>query len=168
MDTVIDNHYMQHLEQKVNGVTFVRVDSDTPDNLIQKDEKKESVLSEKEQEKIKTLFTDALGDLSGGQIEMKALSPEDHPVMITRPEFMRRMKEMQAMQGMDLGMLPDSHNVVINTNHELIASKLLKMKSGEKKDRFANYLHRLAMLNQNMLKGEALSKFIEDSIEFMK
>ena len=168
MDTVIDNHYMQHLEQKVNGVTFVRVDSDTPDNLIQKDEKKESVLSEKEQEKIKTLFTVALGDLSGGQIEMKALSPEDHPVMITRPEFMRRMKEMQAMQGMDLGMLPDSHNVVINTNHELIASKLLKMKSGEKKDRFANYLHRLAMLNQNMLKGEALSKFIEDSIEFMK
>ena len=168
MDTVIDNHYMQHLEQKVDGVTFVRVDSDTPDNLIQKDEKKESVLSEKEQEKIKALFTEALGDLSGGQIEMKALSPEDHPVMITRPEFMRRMKEMQAMQGMDLGMLPDSHNVVINTNHELVAGKLLKMKSGEKKDRFANYLHRLAMLNQNMLKGEALSKFIEDSIEFMK
>lgn len=168
MDTIIDNHYMQHLEHKVGDVTFVRVDSDTPDNLIQKDEKRESVLSEKEQDKIKDLFTTALGDLNGGQIEMKALSPEDHPVMITRPEFMRRMKEMQAMQGMDLGMMPDSHNVVINTNHELVAEKLLKMKSQEKKDRFANYLHRLAMLNQNMLKGEALTNFIDDSIEFMK
>jgi len=104
MDTVIDNHYMQHLESKGTGVTFVRVDSDTPDNLIQKDEVKESVL----------------------------------------------MKEMQAMQGMDMGMLPDSHNVVINTNHELIANKLLRMKAGEKKDRFASYLHRLAMLNQKL------------------
>ena len=67
-----------------------------------------------------------------------------------------------------MGMLPDSHNVVINTNHNLIAGKLLKMKAGEKKNRFANYLHSLAMLNQNMLKGEELSSFIEDSIEFMK
>lgn len=168
MDTIIDNHYMQHLEHKLGDVTFVRVDSDTPDNLIQKDETRESVLSEKEQEKIKTLFTESLGDLNGGHIEMKALAPEDHPVVITRPEFMRRMKEMQAMQGMDMSMMPDSHNVVINTNHELVAGKLLKMKSGDKKERFAKYLHRLAMLNQGMLKGEDMTKFIEDSIEFMK
>ena len=168
MDTIIDNHYMQHLEQKIGDVTFVRVDSDTPDNLIQKDETRESVLSEKEQEKVKTLFTDAIGDLKGGQIELKPLSPDDHPVVITKPEFMRRMKEMQALQGMDMGMMPDSHNVVINTNHTLVAEKLLKMKNKEKKDKFASYLHRLAMLNQNMLKGEDLSTFIEDSIQFMK
>ena len=166
-DNVIDNHFMQHLEYKVGGITFVRVDSETPDNLVQKDETKESVLSEKEVEKVKELFTAALGDLKGGQIELKPLSPEDHPVMITKPEFMRRMKEMQAMQGMDMGGLPDMHNVVINTNHPLIVDKLLKMRSADKKSDFAQYLHNLAKLNQNMLKGEDMSNFIAKSIEFM-
>lgn len=166
-DNIIDNHFMQHLEYKVGGITFVRVDSDTPDNLVQKDETKESVLGEKEIEKVKDLFTTALGDLQGGQIELKPLSPEDHPVLITKPEFMRRMKEMQAMQGMDMGGLPDMHNVVINTNHPLIVDKLLKMRSAEKKSDFAQYLHNLAKLNQNMLKGEDMSKFIAKSIEFM-
>lgn len=166
-DNVIDNHFMQHLEYKEAGVTFVRVDSDTPDNLVQKDETKESVLSDKEVEKVKELFTTALGDLQGGQIEMKPLSPDDHPVLITKPEFMRRMKEMQMMQGMDLGGMPDMHNVVINTNHPLIVEKLLKMRSADKKADFAQYLHNLAMLNQNMLKGEDMSKFIAKSIEFM-
>jgi len=166
-DNVIDNHFMQHLEYKESGVTFVRVDSDTPDNLVQKDETKESVLGEKEVEKVKELFTTALGDLQGGQIEMKPLSPDDHPVLITKPEFMRRMKEMQMMQGMDLGGMPDMHNVVINTNHPLIVEKLLKMRSADKKSDFAQYLHNLAKLNQNMLKGEDMSKFIAKSIEFM-
>jgi molecular chaperone HtpG len=166
-DNVIDNHFMQHLEYKVGGITFVRVDSDTPDNLVQKDETKESILSEKEIEKVKDLFTSALGDLKGGQIELKPLSPDDHPVLITKPEFMRRMKEMQAMQGMDMGGMPDMHNVVINTNHPLIVDKLLKMRSVDKKSDFAQYLHNLAMLNQNMLKGEDMSNFIAKSIEFM-
>ena len=116
---------------------------------------------------MKILFTDALGDLQGGNIELKPLSPQDHPVVITKPEFMRRMKEMQAMQGMDLGGMPDMHNVVINTNHPLIADKLLKMRSAEKKSDFAKYLHNLAKLNQNMLKGEDMSNFITKSIEFL-
>ena len=167
MDNVIDNHYMQHLEQK-QGVTFVRVDSDTADNLVQKEDTRESVLSEKESEKIKTLFEESLGDLKGGYLELKALSPEDHPVLITRPEFMRRMMEMQAMNGMNMGDMPDTHNVVVNSNHPLIAEKLLRMKSAEKKSDFANYLHKLALLNQNMLKGEELSKFINKSIEYIQ
>lgn len=166
-DTMIDNHFMQHVESKGGDVTFVRVDSDTVDNLVQKDETKESVLSDKEQEKVKELFTEAMGE-SKGAISLKALSPDDHPVVITRPEFMRRMMEMQAMQGGGMGEMPDMHNVVINTNHPLVADKLLKMKSPEKKVKFANYLHKLAMLNQNMLKGEEMSKFIEQSIEFLK
>ena len=166
-DTMIDNHFMQHVESKGGDVTFVRVDSDTVDNLVQKDETKESVLSDKEQEKVKELFTEAMGE-SKGAISLKALSPEDHPVVITRPEFMRRMMEMQAMQGGGMGEMPDMHNVVINTNHPLVADKMLKMKSPEKKVKFANYLHKLAMLNQNMLKGEEMSKFIEQSIEFLK
>jgi len=166
-DNVIDNHYMQHLEHKLGDVTFVRVDSDTADKLVQKDETKESVLSEKEQEKVKTIFTESLGEQAGAQIELRALSPDDQPVVITIPEFMRRMKEMQAMQGMDMGALPDSHNVVINTNHPLINTKLMKMKSADKKKDFASYLHMLAKLNQNMLKGEELTVFTKRSIEFL-
>ena len=168
MDTMIDNHFMQHLEGKDGNITFVRVDSDTVDNLVQKDQEKTSVLSEKEQEKVKTIFTDALGDMKGGYLTLKAMSPTDHPVLITKPEFMRRMKEMQAMQGMNWGDFPDSHNVIVNTNHPLIAEKLVNMKSAEKKTEFANYLHNLARLNQNMLKGEELSAFIEQSISLMK
>lgn len=168
MNNIIDNHFMQHLEQKKDKLTFVRVDSDTSDKLVQKDETRESVLSEKQQEKVKTLFTEALGDMQGGQIELRALTPEEHPVTITKPEFMRRMKEMQMMQGMQFGDMPETHNVIINTNHELIAQKLTAMKSADKKTRFSKYLYDLARLNQNMLKGEELSKFIETSIEFMK
>ena len=128
------------------------MDSDTPDHLVQKDETKESVLSQAEQDKVKDIFTKSVKNIGMGHIELKAMSPTDHPVMITKPEFMRRMKEMQAMQGMDMNMFPDSHNVVINTNHPLIAEKLMKMKSEEKKADFAGYLHDLALLNQNMLK----------------
>ena len=168
MDTIIDNHFMQHIEYKGNEVTFVRVDSDTPDQLVQKEENRESVLSQTEQDKVKDIFTNAIKNLGGGHIELKPLSPTDHPVTITKPEFMRRMKEMQALQGMDMNMFPDSHNVVINTNHPLVSEKLLKMKSEEKKADFANYLHDLALLNQNMLSGEHLSAFISRSLEFIK
>ena len=138
------------------------------DAFEQKDETKESVLSQADQDKVKDIFTNTVKNLGMGQIELKPLLPTDHPVTITKPEFMRRMKEMQAMQGMDMGMFPDSHNVVINTNHPLIADKLVKMKSEEKKADFANYLHDLALLNQNMLKGEELSIFIARSLEFIK
>lgn len=171
-DNVIDNHYMQHIEAKGGEFTFVRVDSDTVDNLVQKEESKESVLSDAQQEKVKILFTDSLGDMKGGNLDLKALSPTDHPVLITKPEFMRRMKEMQALQGgmagMGLGDMPDSFNVVVNTNHPLVADRLLKMKGKEKKEAFASYLYDLARLNQNMLKGEELSKFITKSLEFAK
>jgi len=168
MNNVIDNHFMQHMEHKKADITFVRVDSDTVDKLVQKDEEKASVLSEKEEEKVKTLFTEALGELKGGHIDMRPLSPDDHPVIITKPEFMRRMQEMQSIQGMSFGDMPESHNVVINTNHALVAEKMLNMKGKEKKERFAKYLYNLARLNQNMLKGEDLNAFIKTSIEFLK
>ncbi len=166
MDTVLDNHYMQHLEQKLTDLTFVRVDSDTADNLVQKDESTESVLSEKESEKVKGIFETVLGQ-TGASLQMKALSPDDQPIQITKPEFMRRMKEMQAMQGMGAELFPDSFNVVVNTNHPLIASKLLKTKTSERKEALAKYLYDLALLNQNMLKGADLSKFVTRSLEFL-
>lgn len=166
MDNVIDNHFMQHIEQKDPEVRFVRVDSDTVDQLIPKDETRESVMSEKDQEKVKTLFEAAI-DRKGTMIDLKPLSPEDHPLLITRPEFMRRMQEMQSLQGMNNDSFGDMYNVVINTNHPLVADKLVKMKSQEKKDKFAQYLYDLARLNQNMLKGEELSSFIKNSLSFV-
>lgn len=167
---MIDNHFMQHLEHKVGEVTFVRVDSDTVDNLVQKDEKNESVLSEKEEEKIKGLFEGVVKEKEaiGVTVMLTPLTPEDHPVFITKPEFMRRMKEMQAMSGgMGMGDFPDTYNLVVNTNNPLIADKLLKMRKEDKKTEFVNYLFNLALLNQNMLKGKDLSSFINKSLEFL-
>lgn len=166
-DTIIDNHFMQHLEYKLGDCTFVRVDSDIPSHLVQKDEKMESVLSEKEEAKIKGLFESKVGK-AGASIELKALSPEDQPVVITKPEFMRRMKEMQALQGMQLDGMPESYNIVVNTNHPLVAEKLIKMRSEEKKEEFVTHLYNLALLNQGMLKGPELTSFINKSIDYLK
>ena len=164
---IIDNHFIQQLEYKGENLTFVRVDSDTPDHLIQKEEVKESVLSEKEQEKVKELFA-ALPGVNAGQLMLRPMSPEGHPVMITRPEFMRRMQEMQAMQGMEgMDKMDGHYQVIVNSNHPLIADKLLNMRSPEKKEKFAAYLLRLAKLNQGMLRGEEMNAFINDSIEFL-
>lgn len=163
-DTIIDNHFMQHLEYKGENMTFVRVDSDTVDNLVQKDEKKESILNEPDQNKVKDLFTAALGNAKGGHVELKALSPDDQPVMITKPEFMRRMKEMQMMQGgMDNDLFGEMHNVVINTNNPLIVNKLLGADDNKQKE-MVSYMYKLALLQQNMLKGEELNSFVKESL----
>lgn len=166
MDTVIDNHFMQHLEYKQNNITFVRVDSDIVDKLVQKDEKQESVLGEKEQEQVKKLFEEVVSDKSA-TVVLEPLSPEAQPVVITKPEFMRRMKEMQALQGMSFGDFPDSYNVVVNSNHPLVAQKLLQTQGDEQKD-LAQYLYNLALLNQNMLKGAKLTEFIKKSLQFVQ
>ncbi|MDX1665681.1 MAG: molecular chaperone HtpG [Saprospiraceae bacterium] len=163
-DNVLDNHFMQQLEYKLDKVSFVRIDSDTIDHLIEKDEKQESVLSEEEEQKVVDLFKNLLGE-GGGNVIVKPMSPEDQPVQITRPEFMRRMKEMQALQGMQMEGLPDTYNVVINGNHPLITSRLLKAK--KKKEEIATYLLNLAKLNQNMLKGSELTEFVNKSLELI-
>ena len=125
---------MQKLESSGHNLTFVRVDSDTVDNLVQKEETKESVLSEKEEETIKTIFSELIKE-AGASVSTKAMSPDDQPIVITRPEFMRRMMEMQAMNGMGMGNFPDSYNVVVNTNNPLVADKLLNLE-GEEKNKF--------------------------------
>ena len=166
LGTVLDNHFMQSLESKGQELTFIRVDSDTVDNLVQKDEVTASVLSEKEEESVKTVFKTVVGE-KGGNVETKALSPDDQPIIITKPEFMRRMKEMQAMQGMGMANFPDTYNVVVNTNLPLVADKILNGKDEEQKD-LAKYLYDLALLNQNMLKGADLTSFINKSLTFIK
>jgi len=166
LDTVLDNHWMQHLEYRSElGLTFVRVDSDTTDNLVQKDEKRESVLSEAEQTTVKSLFEKALNGQHGASIELSPLSPDDQPVQIVKPEFMRRLKEMQALHGMGgLGEMSDSYNAVVNSNHPLIVHKLLKMEGEEAQIGFSKYLLHLALLQQGMLRGEALTGFVQATL----
>jgi len=163
-DPSIDGHFIQRLEQKLGDILFVRVDSDVVDNLIQKDENAESVLTEKEEEKVSGIFKSMLGE-GVSNVDLKALSPEDHPVIITKPEFMRRMREMQSFQGME--GLPDSFTVVVNTNHPLIAQRLLRAKGEERRNDLAKHLYQLALLNQGMLKGEEMSAFVSKSLDFL-
>ena len=158
---VIDNHWVQQIEQKGGDFTFVRVDSDTIDKLVQKDETRESVLSEDQQKEVKAIFERIKGD--GGSIQLSALSPEDLPVQITRNEFMRRMTEMQQFQTMGAGKMPDFYNIVVNSNHPLIADKLANAE-GDYGDMLAKQLLDLARLNQGMLKGKDLSDFIKRSV----
>ena len=165
LDTVLDNHWMQHLEYRSElGVVFVRVDSDTVDNLVQKDDKRESVLSEPEQAEVKTIFEAVIKGQPGASITLAPLSPDDQPVIITKPEFMRRMKEMQNLHGMGLGDMPDSYNVVVNTNHPLVAQKLLKIDAEEERGQLSGYLVNLALLQQGMLRGEALTGFVTQTL----
>ncbi len=166
IDTVIDNHFISMMEQKMAGVQFKRVDADTIDKLIDKDEKTESVLSEAEQSVVKELF-DAVIDQNAGTVVLTSLSPDDAPVTITKPEFMRRMKEMSYMNGMDFAMqMPDQYNLVVNTNHPLI-NKILKLDDAEKGSS-VKQLHDLALLSQGMLKGTDLTEFVKRSVQMME
>ncbi len=167
MDNVIDNHFINHLEYKLEKAAFARVDADTPDHLIQKEEKKESILNEKEEKQIKELF-EKLSKTVNGSISLKPLSPDDQPVLITRPEFMRRMKEMQALQGMQFGDFQDSYSIIINTNHPLIAQKLAVDTDEDQRNALSKYLFDLALLNQGMLKGSDLTDFIQKSLNLVK
>jgi molecular chaperone HtpG len=147
------------------GLVFVRVDSETVDNLVQKDETRESILSEAEQNDVKGLFEAAVKGQAGASITLSPLSPDDAPVLITRPEFMRRLKEMQSLQGMGgLGDFGDMYNVVVNSNHPIIVNKLLKISESGEKEQMAKYLLNLALLQQGMLRGEALTGFVQATL----
>ncbi|MEZ5021935.1 MAG: molecular chaperone HtpG [Chitinophagales bacterium] len=163
MDTIIDNHFVNFLESKLENVEFKRVDADTIDNLIPKDEQRESVLTEDQQAKLKALFEEQASNKQA-VIELKALSPTDAPVTITRNEFMRRMMDMQKLGGNSfMGNMPETFNLVVNTNHPL-AEKILKKQTANRQ-KMAKQLYDLALLSQNMLKGESLTAFVERSIE---
>ncbi len=167
MDNIIDNHFIQQLEYKAE-MSFKRVDSETVDNLIEKDTTYESVLSEADQTSIAEIFK-GISLNKSTSTELKALSPNDPPIQIIRPEFMRRMSEMQHMMTMMKGegeeMFKEAYNVIINSNHPVIAQKINAAESAERKSELATNLFELALLDQNMLKGEALSKFVKKSLE---
>jgi molecular chaperone HtpG len=165
MDNVLDNHFMQHLEHQMGDLIFVRVDSDTVDHLVQKETAQESVLSEEETNAIKALFTKVINN-PGHQVVTKPLGSNQPPVVIVRPEFMRRWKEMQMLQGAGGNdLFGDQLNVVINANHPIIAQQLVQ--GSDHQEAMAAYVYQLALLNQNLLKGEQLANFVKHSLDLL-
>jgi molecular chaperone HtpG len=168
MAEMIDSHFMQHIEYRDSKISFVRVDSDTIDNLVPKDEKIESVLSDAQQETVKATFNPLLSTEESWSIVLKALSPDDQPVQITRGEFMRRMNEMRQHQTMSFGDGREVVNLVINTNHPVISDNLVNIKDTEQRTAFARHLYDLARVSQGMLTGAELTAFVKRSLEFIK
>jgi molecular chaperone HtpG len=161
MDGVLDNHFISNVENKIENVTWKRVDSDSVDKLIDKDIKKESVLSDADQTALKEAFEKDFSFAGTYKFSTEALSPDDSFLTLIKPEWERRMKEMQKMQGMNIfGNMPDTFNVVINTNHPL-SLKLSKMTSGDAKTQLSKQAFDLARLSQNLLHGEELTAFIQ-------
>lgn len=159
-DSVIDTHFIQKLEQELENTRFVRVDSDSVDKLIQKDEEQESVLNEEQSKEVEEIFRTAVSN-SQVNIQLEALSPDSFPLMITRPEFMRRMQEMSMLQGGNNNM-PEFFNLVVNSNHPLISS-ILESKDADR----AKQLYQLAQLQQGMLKGADLTHFVQQALSWM-
>lgn len=167
MDSPLDSHLVNMLESKMEKVRFVRVDSDTVDKLIVKEDALPSKLSEEEQERLKPLIEKQVeGKMLSVQLE--SMSESDAPVIVTRPEFMRRMKDMAQVGGGNPFMadMPDSANLVINTNHPLIG-RILSTDDADKQANLIRQATDLALLAQNMLKGEELTRFIRRSVELI-
>lgn len=167
LDSPIVSHLIQKLEMDNQDVTFSRVDADSIDNLIKKDEEVISKLSETETTQLKEFIETAIANKSYN-IQTEALDSTAEPFMITQPEFMRRMKEMQAMGGNAMfGSFPDSYNLIVNTNSE-IASKILNESNEETKGNLVKQALDLAKLAQGLLKGEELTAFVKRNFESIK
>ena len=170
LDSPIVSHLIQKLETTEEKVTFVRVDGDHIDNLIKKDEEQISKLNDEEKETLKTVLTEIIPQ-DKFTVQLEAMDSNANPFIITQPEFMRRMKEMQQTGGgggmFGMGNMPDMYNLVVNTNNELIG-EILTTKTAKKKERLVNQALDLARLSQNLLKGEELTTFIKRSFEMIK
>jgi len=168
LDTALTAHLVGKLEQTVKDSTFTRIDADTIDKLVNKDEKIPSKLSDKEQEKLKPIIEEVISK-DKFTVLFESMNETDQPMTIVQPEFMRRMKDMSKVGGgmnMFGGAMPDSYNLVVNANHPII-TKILNEKDATKQKEITKQTADLAMLSQNMLKGEELTKFIKRSLELI-
>jgi molecular chaperone HtpG len=168
MDSPLTPHYISKLESKLTNVSFARVDADTLDKLIKKDEEIPSKLSDEEKDKLKTVFEEVV-DKDKFTVQMEDMSETEAPIVITQPEFMRRMQEQQRMGGGGMNMFgsfPEMYNLTVNANHPIIGAILRKQK--DNKQKVAKQLTDLARLSQGMLKGEELTTFINRSIDLIK
>jgi len=169
MDSPIIGHLMQKLETSKEKISFVRVDSDHLDNLIKKEETAISKLSDEEKEKLKADLEATIENKSY-TVQLEAMDSDASPFIITEPEFMRRMKEMQQTGGggmFGMGNMPEMYNLIVNTNHELVG-EILNTKTAKKKERLINQSLDLARLSKGLLKGEELTNFIKRSYEMVK
>ena len=164
MDNVIDSHFINALEQKLEKVNFQRVDADTLDKLIDKGITNEPVLSEADQTKLKEVFEQVL-DNKMLNVSIDAQPADELPVTITLPEFMRRMKDMSAMSGEQsfYGNFPMTYNVVVNANHPLV-NKILAEADADAQKSLVKQVYDLALLSQNMLTGAELTAFVRRSV----
>ena len=167
LDSPIVPHLIQKLESKKENISFARVDSDSIDNLIKKEDNIISKLDDKEKDKLKT-YIEAVVPKEKYTIQLEALDSKELPFIITQPEFMRRMKDMQQSGGNNMfGSMPEMHNVIINVNNDLV-NTIFNSKSKAKRERLIKQSLDLARLSQNLLKGEELTSFIKRSFDIIK
>ncbi|MCL6275650.1 molecular chaperone HtpG [Muricauda sp. 2012CJ35-5] len=169
LDSPIVSHLMQKLETSKENISFARVDADHLDNLIKKEDTAISKLSDEEKERLKEDLEKVVQE-KGYTIQMEAMDSDASPFIITEPEFMRRMKEMQQTGGggmFGMGNMPEMYNLIVNTNHELVG-EILNTKTAKKRERLINQSLDLARLSKGLLKGEELTNFIARSYEMIK
>ena len=166
LDSPIIPHLIQKLESKKEKLKFSRVDSDTLENLIKKDDQVISKLSDEEKEKLKPMIESAVSD-DKYTVQLEPLDSSSLPFMLAQPEFMRRMKEMQQTGGGGMGSMPDMFSLIVNTNHELV-SKILNTRTEKKRNSLIKQSVDLAKLSQNTLTGKELTEFINRSIDLIK
>lgn len=162
------SHLISKIESKETNVQFARVDSDTIDKLIDKGDSNKSKLTDKEIEKLKKLFEDTV-EKPKFTVQVENLSVKDDPIIITQSEFMRRMKEQQMVGGGGMQMfgdMPESFNLVVNSNHDII-HKIATEKTKKKKTDILNQVLDLALLSKGMLKGKELTDFIKRSVKLI-
>jgi len=169
LDSPLVPHLIQKLESENEKVSFARVDSDHIDNLIKKEDEQISKLTEEQKEEVKKEFERVIAEESY-TVQLQDMDSESAPLIITQPEFMRRMKEMQATGGggfMGMSNMPDMYNLVINTNSDLIQT-ILNAKTEKRRTRLINQALDLARLSHNLLKGEDLTNFVKRSFDMIK
>ncbi|RCH55872.1 molecular chaperone HtpG [Mucilaginibacter hurinus] len=167
MNSPIDNHFISHLEQKLEKTSLKRVDADVADKLIQKDEAPEHVLTEEQSTRVKEIFNKAINQ-PAYKVELESLNPEELPVTVTMDEFMRRMKDMAAMGGgMGFyGNMPDNYKVIVNGNHKLV-SRILETEDEAAQAQLAKQAFDLALLSQGLLTGAELTDFVNRSVNLI-
>jgi molecular chaperone HtpG len=166
LDSPIIAHLIQKLEGDKENIAFTRVDGDAIENLIKKEEAVVSKLSDEEKEKLKPMIE---GVVPGEKftVKLEAMDSGGMPFVLTQPEFMRRMKEMQQTGGGMMGAFPEMYTLLVNTNHEFVG-QILHTKTAKKRERLIQQALDLARLSQNLLKGEALTAFIKRSFDLIK
>ncbi len=168
MNSPLDGHFISHLERKLEKTSIKRVDADVADKIIEKEETIDSVLTDSEKEKVKTIFEQAI-NRTDMKVEVEGLNPDELPVTVTMDEFMRRMKDMAAMGGGGMNMFgafPDNYKVAINGNHKLVG-RILKAANEDEQKQLAKQAFDLAMLSQGMLTGADLTQFVSRSLEMI-